>query len=203
MLRRFLMYIILVTLMCSCGNRKECPVCMGRGEVNVYGEVQTCLTCNGEKTLSDEEYEKAVEMISSFRQMIEDGGNMSGAQPVQTEQMEPCPFCFGRGSNGGYTCGFCNGAGQVDAVSAAQGRHVMSGGSVDDFYPSLDDDFDASPSSGGGRSRVCPTCNGTTRCPVCRGLGETSYYGHTSPCNYCYTDGRCPKCMGEGLIPDY
>lgn len=43
------MYIILVTLMCSCGNRKECPVCMGRGEVNVYGEVQTCLTCNGEK----------------------------------------------------------------------------------------------------------------------------------------------------------
>ena len=82
---------------------------------------------------------------------------MSGALPVQTEQMEPCPFCFGRGSNGGYTCGFCNGAGQVDAVSAAQGRHVMSGGSVDDFYPSLDDDFDAYPSSGGGRSRVCPT----------------------------------------------
>lgn len=130
--------------------------------------------------------------------------NMSSAQPVQTEQMEPCPFCFGKGSrSGGHTCGFCNGAGQVDAVSAAQGRHVMGGGSVDDFYPSLDDDNDVSPSSSGGRSRVCPTCNGITWCPVCKGLGETSYYGHTSPCNFCYTDGRCPKCMGEGLIPDY
>lgn len=120
----------------------------------------------------------------------------------EREPMESCPFCGGSGNGyGGSVCGFCNGVGEVTATEAAQGRHVMSGGSVSDFYPS-GGSSSGSSSQSGPRDRMCPACDGGGRCPVCRGNGEVSNYGNTSICDYCYGQGECPKCMGHGTIPD-
>lgn len=120
----------------------------------------------------------------------------------ESEPMASCPFCGGSGSGpGGGNCGFCGGSGEVTAVEAAQGRHVMNGGSVSDFYPSGGSSSGSSQQSG-PRDRMCPACGGGGVCPVCRGNGEVINYGNTSICDYCYGEGRCPKCMGHGTIPD-
>ncbi len=130
----------------------------------------------------------------------DDGADDVGSDDI--EAMEPCPFCGGSGGAGnGLACGFCGGRGEVSAAAAAQGRHVMNGGSVSDFYPSGSSSSGSSQQSG-PRDRMCPSCDGSGVCPVCRGNGEVTYYGNTSVCDFCYGGGRCPKCTGHGTIPD-
>lgn len=200
----FYLFFAIVFVLGSCDSRHNCPVCVGKGSVIVYGVgAQVCVVCKGKKKLTDNEYESVIMMIESIQQR-----NQQGRRVSTSKRMKICPFCNGVGSDSGLgsTCGFCNGVGTVSSESAMQGRHVMQGGSVNDFYPSHSSsksDYGSYSNSSRLKSRICNSCNGTMRCSVCGGTGETSYYGSSPrPCSYCYADGRCPVCMGEGLTPD-
>lgn len=202
-MRFIYLFFVFAFVLSSCDSKHDCPACMGKGSVTVFGDTQVCAACNGKKKLTDDEYKSVIMMLESIRQ-----GNHQGRNRNQAKRMETCPFCNGSGTSAGVgsTCGFCNGAGRVSSESAMQGRHVMQGGSVKDFYPSQPSsrsEYGSSSNSSRVKSRICPSCNGSTRCPVCGGTGETSNYGSSPrPCSYCYADGRCPKCMGKGVIPD-
>lgn len=134
----------------------------------------------------------------------DEGKSDNGEKVSSPEQgMAVCPICNGNGKSYGTTCGFCNGTGEVSAVAAMQLRHVISGGSISDFYPSSGGASDGNQGSSGPRDMMCPACDGKGTCPVCHGIGKVSNYGYTSVCNYCYGEGKCPKCMGRGLIPEH
>jgi DnaJ-class molecular chaperone len=60
---------------------------------------------------------------------------------------------------------------------------------------------------------ICPTCQGSGRCIVCRGMGYTHMYGYYIACKACngrgtgydedgnrYGDGVCWQCHGSGYI---
>lgn len=131
----------------------------------------------------------------------EDDYNVSD-NPTNPSNTVTCPVCHAQQAN----CGFCQGTGAVSPDMAAMMRHIMSGGSLNDFFPagsgttgrSGNQRNAGSPSS----SRLCPTCGGKETCPVCGGSGEVINYGETSICNFCYAEGKCPTCMGEGRVPN-
>lgn len=45
---------------------------------------------------------------------------------------------------------------------------------------------------------VCYTCNGGTRCVVCKGSGWYSLFGDGGPCSACNGTGKCWHCNGSG-----
>ena len=185
---------LFVVLTTACENKKTCPACWGRGEFIFGGRVETCLTCMGEKTLSEEAYQRAVNQLQRMGVQVPEGGG----QPVET--MVVCPICNGSGRYNSQdlfmsqmACTGCSGHGMVPS---SQLMNIMQM-----HTPSVP----PASSSGGGRqhpaTEVCFACQGSGACTVCDGMGETSYYGHQSPCSHCYTSGDCPTCMGTGLLP--
>lgn len=108
-----------------------------------------------------------------------------------------CPFCM---NNGNY-CGYCFSEGYVTQESASRAYHVINGESVNDLYNYPSSRNSQHPQLSG--SQLCNSCGGKTTCPICHGMGETSYYGSTSrPCEYCKSTGDCPECYGTGLVPN-
>lgn len=119
--------------------------------------------------------------------------------PENSSDAVICPVCHAQRSD----CGFCQGSGTVSPDMAVMMRHIMSGGSLNDFFPAGSSSASGNhKSTGSPSSRLCPTCDGKENCPVCGGLGEVTNYGETSVCKFCYSKGTCPTCMGKGTIPD-
>ena len=44
--------------------------------------------------------------------------------------------------------------------------------------------------------KTCPVCNGSGKCPKCRG----SKGGISHVCSTCNGSGKCPSCGGEGVV---
>ena len=196
-------FIMAASLLVGCESKIGCPACKGEGKVIVYGEECRCAGCNGKGNLTNEEYKELVNKVNRMKQMrqsdsgvnrmicpykrrqLEQSASDEGNVRQSQEPMEDCPFCSGCGNNGNGSCGFCNGTGRVSSSSAAQGRHVMGGGSLNDFYPpSTSDRSNNQSSSGNG----CSSCNKTGDCQYCHGLGVVEYDGQYN------TEGGCMKC---------
>lgn len=52
-------------------------------------------------------------------------------------------------------------------------------------------------------SSICSKCNGTTRCPQCKGTGKVGYPGfgnlnNYKDCPWCHASGVCYICRGKG-----
>lgn len=178
--------IVVLSIFFSCENKVTCPICEGVGSLFVYGEKQQCLTCNGSGKVTKAEYVATIEAIKKMDLTTPDGL----VEEQYEDDMEDCPFCNGIGTNGSNTCGFCNGLGQVSSSAAAQGRHVIGGGSVEDFYPSTS----SGSSNSSTPSRGCKSCNYTGDCQHCQGAGVVAYKGQ-----YNTEDGymKCPICKGN------
>lgn len=197
-MKKCLFLLLALAMLAGCESKKTCPICMGTGSFTAFGQEQTCFACGGEKEVSEDDYERLMEMKASIR------NDMRGF-PSQGGSTEPCPFCGGQGSSYGTPCGYCSGTGRVSSDAAARGSHVVGGGSVGDFGRGSEDasSDNAGRSASASRDRICPTCGGSSRCPVCNGAGEsTSYGGSPRICQFCYGQGECPKCMGSGTVPD-
>lgn len=196
-MKKTLFLLLTLLLLVGCESKRTCPLCRGVGTVEIFGEDLTCSLCNGEKEVSEDDYERFMETDEAVRESLRDHRSRGNAT-------EPCPFCGGQGSSYGSTCGYCGGTGRVSSDAAARGGHVVGGGSVRDFGRGSEDassDNAGRPASA-PRDRICPTCGGSSRCPVCNGAGEsTSYGGSPRICQFCYGQGECPKCMGNGTIP--
>ena len=198
-MKKTLFLLLTLVLLAGCESKRTCPLCMGAGTVEIFGEDLTCSLCDGEKEVNEDDYERFMETSGSVLESLRD-------LPSRDDATEPCPFCGGQGSSYGSTCGYCGGSGRVAPDAAARGGHVVGGGSVRDFGGGSSDDASSSSddrASSGPRDRLCPTCGGSSRCPVCNGAGESTSYGGTPRvCQFCYGQGECPKCMGHGTIPD-
>lgn len=48
-----------------------------------------------------------------------------------------------------------------------------------------------------GNNADCESCDGSGRCPGCRGSGMIGYWD-TIVCDFCEGVGDCPKCDGTG-----
>lgn len=192
----------MLLLLSACESKLSCPVCKGKGSVNVYGEVQQCLTCRGVGKLSKEDYKIVINNLMRMNQMAPNSGG--GGQ--NQASMVSCPFCNGRGINGSYSCSFCNGSGRVSAAAAAQGRHVIGGGSVQDFYPSSSSSSSSGRSNRSSSGNSCHSCHGTGDCQHCKGIGVVKYEGQYSleqglmKCPICKGTKRCNVCNGSGHI---
>lgn len=208
-MKKFYCFIMAISLLIGCESKIDCPVCKGEGKVLVYGEECRCAGCNGKGSLTNDEYKELVDKVNRMKQMrqstsgtnrmispytrrqLEQSASDEGKVKQSQEPMEDCPFCNGRGSNGNGTCGFCNGEGQVSQSAAAQGRHVIGGGSLNDIYPSSSSGGSNTHSSSGNG---CSSCNRTGDCQHCNGLGVVEYDGQYN------TEGgymKCPICKGN------
>ena len=200
-MKQIILFTMLL-LLSACESKLACPVCKGEGSVNVYGEEQQCLTCRGEGKLSKEDYNTALNNLIRTRQMSPIQGGTGQSQG----DMVPCPFCNGKGDNGSSSCGFCGGSGRVSAAAAAQGRHVIGGGSVQDFYPSSTSPSSGNKNSNSSADRSCHYCHGTGDCQHCKGIGLVEYESSYSldqgvmKCPICKGTKRCNVCNGSGHI---
>lgn len=197
-MKQMVLLCFVTLLLMGCEGQKTCPVCLGEGTVNVYGEEQRCLSCEGDGKLSEEEYETVCDMLDKVRHMNQSNGNAYSNERA----MATCPFCNGRGTAGGVVCGFCNGVGQVEASAAAQGKYVIGGGSTRDLYPSSSTNGNDASSS----DQACRYCHGTGDCQHCKGVGLVGYDGEYNTeggvmkCPICNGTKRCNVCHGTGEI---
>jgi len=174
---------------------EECEDCYGEGESECYacyGEGTTiCNACKGTKG-----YE-----IKGM-----DGFWMGSVYipPIQ-DSFVPCSYCNGAGystcnkcrGSGYLKCETCNGEGEIRNIGYEDDRTVNSDIDIDYTIPTI-----TYPTSTRESTRLCLSCNGLGRCPVCGGSGTYSFLGYSSPCSACESSGKCWNCHGEGVVPN-
>lgn len=200
----------------SCSNKKTCPICMGRGTMNTENGVTTCAACDGEKKVSEEDYEAIMEDLSNMMRQST-GNSESSVNSGQSSQNVRCPMCSGTGVFSAYgsssTCSGCQGSGYTTPANAAKLRQALQ--QVDQMTggggyggTSIDDGNRGGSVSGNNSSsdRSCHSCNGTGECQHCHGVGVVEYEGqYNTPdgymkCPICHGTKRCNVCNGAGKI---
>ena len=64
--KNFMLCATLLIAFVSCSNKKTCPICMGQGTMNTEVGVSTCPACDGEKKVSEEDYEDIMENLERY-----------------------------------------------------------------------------------------------------------------------------------------
>ena len=211
--KHLLLCAILLIALVSCSSKKICPVCVGRGTVNTENGMATCPACDGEKKVSEEEYEAIREGLSNMMQRNTESSVNSG----QSSQNVRCPMCSGTGVFSAYgsssTCSGCQGTGYTTPANAAKLHQAlqqvdqMTGGGG--YGGTSIDDGNAGCSVSGNRGssdRSCHSCGGTGECQHCHGVGVVEYEGqYNTPdglmkCPICHGCKRCNVCHGTGTV---
>lgn len=211
--KHLLIFATLLLTFVSCENKKICPICFGQGTVNTGASIETCPACEGEKKVSEEEYETIREDLSNMMQRNSGASVNSG----QSSQNVSCPMCSGTGVFSAYgnssTCSGCQGTGYTTPAKAAKLRQAlqqvdqMTGGGG---YGGTNIDYGNSGTSvsgsRGSSDRSCHSCNGTGECQHCHGVGVVEYDGqYNTPdgymkCPICHGTKRCNVCQGTGSV---
>lgn len=212
----FMLCATLLIAFVSCSNKKTCPICMGQGTMNTEVGVSTCPACDGEKKVSEEDYEDIMENLSKMMNH-NTTGTSSTINSSPSSQNVSCPMCSGTGVFSAYgnssTCSGCQGTGYTTPAKAAKLRQAlqqvdqMTGGGG---YGGTNIDYGNSGTSvsgsRGSSDRSCHSCNGTGECQHCHGVGVVEYDGqYNTPdgymkCPICHGTKRCNVCQGTGSV---
>lgn len=214
--KNFMLCATLLIAFVSCSNKKTCPICMGQGTMNTEVGVSTCPACDGEKKVSEEDYEDIMENLSKMMNH-NTTGTSSTINSSPSSQNVSCPMCSGTGVFSAYgnssTCSGCQGTGYTTPAKAAKLRQAlqqvdqMTGGGG---YGGTNIDYGNSGTSvsgsRGSSDRSCHSCNGTGECQHCHGVGVVEYDGqYNTPdgymeCPICHGTKRCNVCNGTGQV---
>ena len=176
----FIALIVCAALIVSCGSKD-----------------MNCPLCNGSGNVS------AQGLIVKCP-ICKGDGEISKSKFADVTERKTCSACNGAGLVAGLQCSICHGQGNASELQIHQWLCTPVGGDSSDSYE------DASEHDYSSQTETCPSCHGSGRCQVCKGMGYSTGFSlnERHSCKACWHsggetydgDGKCQFCKGTGRV---